>query len=109
EQGQDAVRRLATFPPTAAQDQMETTMEMHTSASLREMHGIDVRARAPIGFGAWLSRLLKRLKHAERCRRDYEIRMAKSDHELRDIGLMRDDVVAAIEKGGRTVFRCGGR
>jgi uncharacterized protein YjiS (DUF1127 family) len=74
-------------------------MEMHTRASLQATHGIDGRARAPFGLGAWLARLVKRMLDAQRKRRDYAILMAKSDRELDDIGLTRADVIAGFEYG----------
>lgn len=73
-------------------------MEMHTGASLRAIHGIDGSIRAPFSFGAWLSRLAKRMREAERLRRDYRILMAMEDRELSDIGLTRADVIAAFER-----------
>jgi uncharacterized protein YjiS (DUF1127 family) len=80
---------------------MEMKMEMHTRASLRAIHGIDGHARAPLSLGAWLSKLVKRMQEAERFRRDYATLMAKSDRELRDIGLTRGDVVEAFRYGRR--------
>lgn len=74
-------------------------MEMHTRASLQAIHGIDGSARAPFDLVAWLSKLLKRMQEAGQRRRDYEILMAKSDHELSDIGLTRADVIAGIKYG----------
>jgi len=83
----------------AAPDLMEMKMEMHTRASLRAIHGIDAPVRAPLNFGAWLSKLAKRMREAERWRRDYAILMAKTDRELSDIGLTRADVTAGFEYG----------
>lgn len=68
-------------------------MEMHSRASLHAIHGIDVNARAPLGFRTWVARLLKRVAEAERRRRDFEILSAKDDHQLCDIGLTRADVL----------------
>jgi len=83
-------------------------MEMHTRVSLLAIHGIDGRARAPFNIGAWLTRLVNRMQEAGRRRRDYEMLMAKSDHELSDIGLTRADVIAGI-KYGRWPTRRGSR
>lgn len=72
-------------------------MEMHTSASLQAIHGIDMGARRRSSFSTWLSKLLKRMQDAKRRRRDYDTLMAKSDYELRDIGLTRADVIEGFE------------
>ena len=74
-------------------------MEMHTRASLLATHGIDGRARASFGLGAWLAKLLKSINEAGRLRRDYMTLMAKSDRELSDIGLTRGDVIAGFKYG----------
>ena len=71
-------------------------MEMHTRASLLATHGIDVSARNPFSLGAWFARLVKRVDEAGRMRRDYETLMAKTDRELRDIGLTRGDIIAGF-------------
>ncbi len=69
-------------------------MEMHTRESLQAIHGIDVQVRPPFSLRAWLLKLTRRLEEAQRFRRDYETLMAKTDRDLRDIGLTRFDVVA---------------
>ena len=81
-------------------------MEMHTRASLQAIHGIDGSIRvAPSSFGAWFSRLLKRLLEAERRRHDYDTLMTMDDCHLGDIGLTRADVVEAFVYGRRRARR----
>ena len=79
-------------------------MEMHTRASLHAIHGIDGRVRAPFSFRAWLSKVVKRIREAERRQRDYELLMRMSDHELSDIGMTRADVYA-FQHGWRPTRR----
>ena len=72
-------------------------MEMHSRASLQAIHGIGVGARNPFSRHAWLRKLMKRMVDAERRRRDYEKLMAMGEHELKDIGVTRADVIDAFK------------
>ena len=72
-------------------------MEMHSRASLQAIHGIDGGARDPFSLHAWLRKAMKRMEDAERRRRDYEKLMAMGEHELKDIGLTRADVIDAFK------------
>ena len=80
-------------------------METHTHESLRAIHGFDSSERPQFRFGAWLARVLKRMRDAERRRHDYNILMEKTERELDDIGLTRSDVVGAVKYGRKLTRR----
>jgi uncharacterized protein YjiS (DUF1127 family) len=71
-------------------------MEMHTYDSLRAVHGLDGRKGNGTCLKRIFSRLLKRIKEAHGRQRDYGLLITRSNHELRDIGLTRNDVIGGL-------------
>ena len=76
----------------------QTEMKMHpyTSKSLFASPDIGVRIGVrPLPLRSRIARILSRFREYRRYQRDYQKLSAMSDHELKDIGLTRGDVMAA--------------
>ncbi|MEM7528064.1 MAG: DUF1127 domain-containing protein [Pseudomonadota bacterium] len=79
-------------------------MEMHTPASLRQLHGLDAvsrrapRHRALTVFWRWLAERYLMVRRAQANRRAYARLLNMSDRELKDIGLSRDAIVEALRQ-----------
>ena len=71
-------------------------MQSHTSNSLFATHDIGARPRS---LWSHVARVASRLRKYRRHQHDYQKLSAMSDHELKDIGLTRGDVVASFERG----------
>ena len=82
-------------------------MEMHTKDSLRLTHGIDGDRRDGFSFRRWLVDRIRTERDSIRRQRDLERLLAKSDHELRDVGLTRGEVEVAY-RNGWSLFRRSG-
>ncbi|MCR9135836.1 MAG: hypothetical protein NXI27_07575 [Alphaproteobacteria bacterium] len=71
-------------------------------------HAAPTTAPRALGFATVILRTIgdyvKRTRTARRIRREHEMLMAMSVHDLHDIGLVRGDVVFGISSG-RGVFR----
>ena len=69
----------------------------HTEEMLKPAAN-DLVSRIGLRVGNWIVALLDALALSRRRQRDYALLVAKTDHELRDIGLTREEVDRAFRQ-----------
>lgn len=82
-------------------------MHTHSRPALHALLGPALSRQRGFSLRDWLSAFVGRIVTSARKRRDYRILMEMDEHLLKDIGLTRDQVMAAWIK--ESVFRSDGR
>lgn len=82
-------------------------MHTHSRPALHALLGPALSRNRGLSLRDWLYAFVGRIAISARKRRDYRILMEMDDHLLKDIGVTRDQVMAAWIR--ETVFRTDGR
>lgn len=80
-------------------------MEMHTTQSMFEVHGMDDRQIRNGTFADWIKKIVISIYEARRHKQEYRNLLEQPDWIFRDIGLTRQQVLHALNDN-RPNFHC---